>query len=121
MTLDTNILIAYLNGEASVVVGVSDWVRDGRALFISSVSVAEVLAQPGLGPSELDRARRFLRVFISIPFDDALAEQAAFLRRMYRLGLPDAAIAATALTRGVPLVTRDRQFRRVREITVVAV
>ncbi len=121
MTLDTNILIAYLNGEANAVVAVSDWVRDGRALFISSVSVAEALALPGLTPQELDRVRKFLKNFISIPFDDALAETTAFLKRIYRFSLPDAAIAATAISRGTPLVTRDRKFGRIRGITVISI
>jgi len=35
--------------------------------------------------------------------------------------LLDAAIAATALTRSLPLVTRDRQFWKIREITVIEI
>ncbi|MDP3956447.1 MAG: type II toxin-antitoxin system VapC family toxin [bacterium] len=116
MILDTNILIAYLNGETPVIDAISKWRREGRALFISSVSFAEVLALPTLTSREVDTVERFLRAFISAPLDNDLAVVAALLKRTYRLKLPDAIIAATALTRKVPLITRDRQFRRIREI-----
>jgi len=39
----------------------------------------------------------------------------------YRLHTPDAVIAATAFARNLPLVTRDRQLRKVKEITIVKI
>lgn len=121
MTLDTNILIAYLNGETSVVQEVSRWKQEGRALFISSVTTAELLSLPTLSPDESETVLMFLRGFISTPFDDTLAETVAVLRRKYQIRIPDAAIAATALARGVPLVTRDRQFRKIKELHVIEI
>lgn len=121
MTLDTNILIAYLNNEPRVVKTLSDWKSSGRILFISSISRAEILALPKLSPNETEKIRNFLNSFLSIPFDDSVAENAALLKRIYRLKLPDAGIAATALTRNLPLVTRDRRFRKIREITVIEI
>lgn len=121
MILDTNILIAYLNGETKIVKRLSDWKRSGRILFISTISKAEVLALPVLTPEDLKKIRMFLNNFLSIPFDDSIAESAALFQRTYRLKLPDAAIAATSFTRNLPLVTRDRQFRRIREITIVEI
>jgi predicted nucleic acid-binding protein len=37
MVLDTNILIAYLNGEEKVIKMLSEWKNSGRALFISTI------------------------------------------------------------------------------------
>jgi predicted nucleic acid-binding protein len=121
MTLDTNILIAYLNGEGEVVETLSNWRESGRVLFVSSLSVAEVLALPNLTPHEAEKAKIFLRGFISVPVDDDLAEMAAMIKRMYNLGLPDAIIAATALSNKVPIVTRDKQFLKIQEIIVIAI
>jgi len=121
VTLDTNILIAHLNGEAAVIEAIVAWKRAGRQLFISSISTAEILALETLTSNETDRIRNFLvENFLSVPFDDDIAEQAAMLRRSYRIELPDAAIAATALDYDVPLVTRDRQFRKIPGLTIVA-
>jgi len=121
MLLDTNILIAYLNGESKVVKILSDWKSSGRVLFISSISKAEILALPKISSSEASNIRLFLNDFLSIPFDDSIAESTAFLKRIYKLNLPDAGIAATALTRHLPLVSRDRQFLKIKEITVIKI
>lgn len=100
---------------------ISDWKHAGYGLLISSISVAEVLALPTLTPSDIEKVRNFLREFISIPFDDALAETAALVTRTYNLKLPDAAIASAALSRNMPLVTRDQQFRKIKEITIILI
>ena len=121
MILDTNILIAFLNNKPKVVKILSDWKKSGRILFIFSISKAEILALPKISPDELDKIRNFLDQFLSIPFDDSIAESTAFLKRIYGLNLPDAGIAASALTRNLPLVTRDRQFHKIREITVIEI
>jgi len=39
MTIDSNILIAYLNGERKVVDTLREWNEEGRTLFISSVTL----------------------------------------------------------------------------------
>ena len=121
MVLDTNILIAYLKGEPEVVAALGQWRREGRGLVVSSISFAEVLALPTLSGSEIQVVTRFLRSFLSIPFDERLAEKAARLARVYRLKIPDAAIAATAMDCAMPLVSRDRGFRKVKEVSLVEV
>lgn len=121
MILDTNILVGYLNGDEKIVKAVSGWKQSGRTLFVSSISKAETLALPALTQTEIEKINAFLNTFISIPFDDALAVRAASFKRAYRIELPDAAIAATAALYNLPLVTRDKRFRKIREITVVEI
>lgn len=119
MVLDSNICIAYLNGDERVISALFAWKEQGAALLISSITVAEVLSYPAIAPHEIADAQSFLRSFISITFDDTLAETAAWLRRVYGIALPDAIIAATALNRDLPLATRDKQFKKIKEITVI--
>lgn len=119
MVLDTNVLIALLKGE----VRVTRWFRALPAhqpLFISSVTRAELLAEPKSTPAQRQRIVAFLTAFQSVAFGDDSADTVATLRRRYpRLRLPDAAIAAAALMRGVSLATRDRAFVKVRELDVI--
>lgn len=120
MVLDTNILIAYLNGEQPVIDFISGLKQEGRALFISSINVAEILALPNLTTSDIRNIKQFLSELISVPFDDVLAETAALIKRVYKISLPDAIIAATALSRKVNLVSRDKQFKKVKELNVLS-
>ena len=119
MTIDTNILIAYLKGEPVVVEALVAWQQEGRALIISSVTIAELLAYSELSEVDVEMIYRLRSFLISVPSDDYIAEIAAKMRRVYRLSLGDAAIVATAVARTTPLVTRDKQLRRVKEITVL--
>jgi hypothetical protein len=121
MTVDTNILIAYCNGDPTVIEWLDSRKQESRALFISSLSITELLSFPPLSLAQTEYAKAFLRYFISIPVGDELAETAAWFRKLYRLTTPDAVIAATALLQKTPLVTRDRQFLKLKEITIVQI
>jgi predicted nucleic acid-binding protein len=119
MTIDTNILISYLKGEVKIRIVLDDWKESNRPLFISSISVAEILALPNLSSHEINQIKQFLGEFLSLPFNNEIAEISALIQRKYHLKLPDAAIAATALSRHTPLATRDKQFQKIKELVVV--
>ena len=119
MTLDTNILIEYLEGDQTVVDFILAHVKSGRTLFVSSVSVAELFSKETLTSADISHVKNLVANLLSIPLDNDIAEVAGDLRRKYKLMLPDAAIAATALTRHTPLITRDKGFRKVKELTFI--
>ena len=121
MVLDTNILIAYLDKDARVIEAVNDWFSRHVALFISSVTYAELLALPEASPADLAKTRNFLDYFVVIDVNKNIAETAATLKRKYKFKFPDAAIAATAMHTRTTLVTRDRQMHRVKEIRVLSI
>jgi len=94
---------------------------EGRAFIISSITVAEVLSLKTLTDTAVKQVKEFLQTFVSVPFDDYIADITAQCRRLYGLELPDAGIAATAMTLEIPLVTQDQQFKKIREITVIEI
>lgn len=121
MTIDANIIIAYLAGDTAVIDTLSQWKQDGRALFLSTVAETEVLSFSKWTNKERVATEEFLgENFTSIPFDRDLARIAAGIRRKSKTKFPDAAIAATALFTGTPVVTRNvRDFKRIEVIRVV--
>lgn len=118
MLCDTNILIAYLNGDPSII----DVLHESSgSLYISAVTVVEVLALPKLSKHEISVIQDFLLTFVVIPLDNRLAQESAVVCRFYKLKVPDSIIAATALYLDVPLATRDRAFKKVKGVEIVGV
>ena len=120
MVIDTNILIACLNGEPQTASALSEWKQNGRPLFISSITYAEVLSIASLTATEITTIKAFLQNFILVPVDAVIAERAGDLRRKHRLELPDAMIAATAIILSLPLITHDRALQKLKEIEFLA-
>jgi len=112
MVIDTNIIIACLNAEQQAATALSAWKREGRPLFVSSITYAEVLSLPSLTEAKTAIIKAFFHNFIIVPVDMIIAERAAELRRRHRLEIPDAMIVATAAMLSVPLVTRVKFFLR---------
>jgi hypothetical protein len=113
--LDTNAIVCLLRGENAL----QERLQSAEWVGISILSQIEFLAFPNL--SENDR-----RVFQE--FSDgvevvglgrterALIDRIVSLRSQYRLKLPDAIIAATAVERDATLITDDRQLRKLSAI-----
>lgn len=77
----------------------------------SVITRAELLA----GTSASDTILILLSPFREIVVDRDIAERAGRIRRETSVRLPDALIAATAMNRGLGLVTRNRRdFEKVR-------
>lgn len=123
MTCDTNIVIAYLNGETAVIDRIIQWRKEGRALILPTVAESEVLSFSGWTPTELYHAELFLKEnFASLSFDRPLAHIAAMIRRKTKMKFPDAAIAATALFTHTPVVTRNiRDFKNIAELEIITI
>jgi predicted nucleic acid-binding protein len=114
MIPDTNIVIAYLEGEDAVVKALSQW-RENVSLFLPTVVESEVLSFGKWNDVERHITEEYLaNNFVSVVFDRSIAHIAAKLRRTTSVKFPDVAIAASALHLHVPLMTRNiRDFKRI--------
>lgn len=110
LLVDSDILIDHLRGERRLT-------TEGRRIAVSVVSRCELFA----GHDEADRLRRFLSPMVELPIDTVIAELAGTTRRETGISTPDALIAATALTHGIALMTRNRRhFERVGDLRLIA-
>ncbi len=116
---DSNILIYHLNDTLppTVLDRVETWIAEGAA--ISVITRVEVLGYPQ-SADQLQRAKRLFGYLDEIALREPVVRRTITLRQQHRIRLPDALIAATALSRGFPLVTRNAQdFRAINDLTVV--
>lgn len=110
LLVDTDVLIDHLRGQRRLR-------SDGRRWGISVLTRCELFA----GRDQPEPLTRFLSPLIELPIDTTIAELAGITRRDLGIAIPDALIAATALTHRIPLMTRNRRhFDDVADLHVVA-
>ena len=105
--LDTNILIYYLADAIP-----PERVSEIEAMLTSSFRVSIITKIEFLGwkkhtPKGYALAQDFIRAAEVYPLTNTIADRAIHLRRTCGMKLPDAVIAATALTHECALVTRN--------------
>jgi predicted nucleic acid-binding protein len=111
LLVDTDVFIDYFNTgrHASIL-------EAGRiTIYYSVITRKELLGKPGLKDSERRAIVDTLRRFRLVHLTPAIAARYAIVRRRnLRLEHEDALIAATALEKRLPLMTRNwRHFREV--------
>lgn len=107
--LDTNIILYFLGGR------LAEPLSPGPST-ISVISELELLAYPGLVPSEEQRVRTFLAEIVVTELSQAIKGHAVDLRKRYALKLPDAIVAATALALDATLLTNDQRLLALTEV-----
>jgi hypothetical protein len=114
--VDTDIFIDYFN------TGRFHALFDSKrfTVFYSIITKKELLTKPGLRETERESILAELSRCRLIPLSDAIAARYSELRRrLPALEKGDALIAATALVRQLPLLTKNkRHFEMVKELAL---
>jgi predicted nucleic acid-binding protein len=116
---DSNILIYHLRGSLNqrgsnlILEGLT-----GEGAY-SIISKIELLGF-NQTPAEEQQARLFLSGLQELELTSDIAEQTIQLRKNYKIKLPDAAIAATALIHQLTLITRNTSdFLRIAGLDII--
>ena len=115
--LDTNILIYHLNGSTRA----TEFLRNRAAsdCYLSAITVGELLSFDQLDAMALQAIEQLISQFGTLPVDASVARLAAEIRRVVKVSLPDALIAATAIRMNFTLVTENlKDFRRIPNLSL---
>ena len=103
---DTGIVLDVLMGHTAARAEIERALSQGGRPWVSRLTWAEILSQAT--PACLRDVEAFMAGFSIDEVDEEIATRAASLRRERKgLGLLDATVLATALTRGRVLITRN--------------
>ncbi len=109
--LDTNVVIYLQQGRLAAPL------PHGR-YGISVITEMELLSFAGLTDTQMQWLHRFLDAVVCVELGPDIRASAVLLRRQYRLKLPDAIIAATALVKNATLMTLDQELARLPELRI---
>jgi predicted nucleic acid-binding protein len=108
--LDTNAVLYLLGGKLFEPLSTGQY-------FISVISEIELLSYPLLDENAHSKIDDFLSEITIIGLTEPVKKVAIQMRRDYQLKLPDAIVAATALSLGATLVTNDAKLLRLPSIS----
>lgn len=118
---DTNVLIDAFAGRADSVRAITSARMAGLEwIGYSAVTRLEVLGFPGLTSADEHGLRNPLDQFSEAPIDDAVIERAIEIRKLVRIKIPDALVAATALIYEASLLARSTgDFKNIPGVSVL--
>lgn len=112
--IDTNIALYFLKGDTEVV----EILRD-KAIVISFITEIELLSFPKLSPQDEKLMRTFISLCKVAGYDNDIRDGAINFRKTSGLKLPDAIIASTSVALELPLLTADKQFKKLEKLSVI--
>lgn len=118
--LDSNAVMGYLNKDSTqgFIGQFEQALVEGAA--VSVITTIEVLGWRGHDTTSRASAESLLRCLEEMPLSISVVQQAIALRSKYSIKLPDAVIAATALTANLKLMTRNQtDFEHIAGLTIV--
>jgi predicted nucleic acid-binding protein len=114
VVFDTNVLIYFFEGNKDAARLV-----EKNEFYLSAISFVELLSNLTMLPERRDIIKDFLLTTTVIQTNIVICEKASKLRLSYAIKLPDAIIAATAQYLGLPLITADSAFFKIKEIEII--
>lgn len=112
--VDTNILIHLGNGDEVI----TEFLQN-KVVFVSFISEMELLSKPGLSQENIRILQSMISNCVVVDFNHEIKSDAIKLRRNNRLKLPDAIIAATSRYLKLPLLTADKDFKKISGIELL--
>ena len=118
--LDTNAAIGYI-GETLPEKALTfiDAIIDGR-FYISVINKIELLGFSSITEEEALKFGELIKAAEIIGLEDEIADATIAMRKQYKVKLPDAIIAASALINGLTIITRNtKDFIKIDGLKVI--
>ena len=118
MNIDTNIVIAYLAKEQSVIDFIENLKLSKIKLFISAIVEAELTSHKDLNEKDLKLIRDFIsEYFVVIPIDRYTLNSASYFRRSYpKLKSADSCVLSVSKLYDLDLISRDAELLKIKEV-----
>ncbi|WP_310555795.1 type II toxin-antitoxin system VapC family toxin [Flavobacterium sp.] len=86
---------------------------------VSFISEIELLGAFGISKTKKAQLSDILKDCLILDLNAQIKETCIKVRQQYKLKIPDAIIASTAIVYRIPLITSDRDFEKIKEIDLI--
>jgi len=112
IAVDTSTWVAFLAGESGQDVNMLDKALEDQQVLMAPAVLTELLSDPKLPASVAETLLEVPLIEVKTGYwERAGALRASVLAKSRKARLGDALIAQSCIDRGMPLLTRDRDFR----------
>lgn len=112
--LDTNIVLYLLNGDKTLIP-----LLQNKQLSVSFITQLELLSYKGITETDKIIINKFLSECVIADINNSIKESTIEIRKNSNLKLPDCIIIATAMYLKMPLITADKQFKKVNHADLI--
>ena len=120
LLLDTNSIIALLSANMQLI----KLIENADELYISIVNELEFKSFSNISKQDLalfDEFASGINIIDLLATNEGLKSKIIEMRNQYRLKLPDAIIAASAIVNDIVLITADKGFKKVAELQLIII
>ena len=108
---DTNILIYYLEGRIQMIPYVES------NFFISIITEIEFLGVKHIQGLSFSKRESLVKECIRLPLDEMVKDIAINIKQQFKMKTPDSIIAATAIKYQLTLLTADKEFKKIPDLS----
>jgi predicted nucleic acid-binding protein len=112
---DTNILLYVIAGNS----GVEEYVHN--EFYISEITEIELLGNKGITELQLKYRNAIIQNCSIVNLSENIKQLAIHLKQNYILKIPDAIIAATSIYLNFPLITADKDFKKIKDLDLILI
>lgn len=109
--LDTNIALYLLSGNKTV-----ESILEDTVVYLSFISELELLGYNKITSLEKTRIKRFIEDCVVVDINNEIKLKTIELKQQHIIKLPDCIIAATAMFLKIPLITADKNFKKIKNL-----
>ncbi|NLX66591.1 MAG: type II toxin-antitoxin system VapC family toxin [Bacteroidales bacterium] len=111
---DTNPLIYLLDGNNEL----ADFLNN-KQIHISVITELELFGKPNLSETDRQIIETMLESCFITEINHEIKQIYKYIKQNYTLKLPDAVIAATAISLDIPLLTSDYDFQKIPNLKLI--
>jgi predicted nucleic acid-binding protein len=111
--IDTNIALYLLSGNKTI-----ESILYGSNVYISFITELELLGYNKITIKEKENIKKLIEDCVIVDINSEIKLKTIELKQQYLIKLPDGIIAATSLFLNVPLITADKNFKKIKNLDI---